>query len=171
MEQLLGGAAKIQILSEMAASKEAVAAGVRLPGLSAAISRYNLSRTPILGRFVKFFVDVEGNSAAERRARAAEQRLLTLEAEIGERFEQLERSSSGVAAIEQKALAARQEMDARIASLERSVAGLRQLIEQRDRKVPVSEPSSSDAATAKSAERIALDLRAEEIARDVRWVR
>ena len=171
LEQLLAGTSKIQILSKMAASKEGVAAGVRLPGLSAAMSRYNLSRTPILGWFVKFFVDVEGDSAAERRGRALEQRLLTLEAEIGERMQQLERSNSGIAAMEQKALAARQDMDARIASLERSVSGLRQMIEQHDRQFSVSDSVSSGGASAKPAGRVALDLRAEEIARDLRRVR
>ena len=74
-------------------------------------------------------------------------------------------------AVEQTALPFREEVDARIASLERSVGGLRQLIEQRDRKVSVAEPVSPDAAAAKSSGRIALDLRAEEIARDVRRVR
>ena len=171
LEQLLAGTSKIQILSEMAASKEGIASGVQLPGLSAAIIRYNLSRTPILGRFVKLFVDVEGDSAAERRGRVAEQRLLTLEAEVGGRFEEIERTGSGLAAMEQKAFAARQETDARIVSLERSVAGLRQLIEQYDRTAPAAEPSSSDAASTKSSGRLALDLRAEEIARDLRQAR
>ena len=170
MEQLLGGTAKIQILSEMSASKEAIAAGVNLPGLSAALTRYKFSQTPIVGRLIKVFVNVEGNSPAERRGRAAEQRLLTLAAEVGERLAQLEKSSGRASAMEQKSLAARTELDARIASLERSVTGLRQLIEQSARKFPVSEAVSSDAASTQSAGRLALDLRAEEIARDLRQV-
>ena len=171
LKQLLDGVAKIQILFEMAASKEAIAADVRLPGLSLAVARHRLAQMPILGWFVRFFVNVEGNSVAERRGRAAEQRLLILEAEVGERLAALERSNGNVAAIEQKALVARQDLDARIASLERSVVGLRQLVEQSDRKVRVAEPSSPDSASAKSSGRLALDLRAEEIARDLRRVR
>ena len=171
MEQLLAGAAKIQILSEMAASKDATVSGARLPGLAAALTRYHLAQTPILGRFITFFMEVEGNSAAERRGRAAEQRLFTLEAEIGERLEVLEKSSSGLAAIEQKAVAARLEVDARMASLEKSVVALRQLIEQYGRQVADSEPLSSDAGSSKSSGRLALELRAEEIARDLRQVR
>ena len=86
-------------------------------------------------------------------------------------MEQLERSSSGIAAIEQRALAARQEMDVRITSLERSVSGLRQMIEQQDRQFSVSDSVSSGGASAKPAGRVALDLRAEEIARDLRQAR
>ena len=171
LNQLLDGVAKIQILFEMAASKEAITADVRLPGLSLAVARHRLAQMPILGWFVRFFVNVEGNSVAERRGRAAEQRLLILEAEVGERLAELERSNGDVAAIEQKALVARQDLDARIASLERSVVGLRQLVEQSDRKVRVAEPSSPDSMSLKSSGRLALDLRAEEIARDLRRVR
>ena len=168
--QLLGGTAKIQILSEMSASKEAIAAGVNLPGMSAAITRYKFSQTPIVGRLVTVFVNVEGNSPAERRGRAAEQRLLTLAAEVGERLAQLEKSSGRASVMEQKSLATGESTDARIASLERSVTGLRQLIEQSARKFPVSETLSSDAASTQSSSRLALDLRVEEIARDLRRV-
>ena len=117
---------------------------------------------------MRLFVNVEGNSPAERRARAAEQRVLKLEAELGARLEHLETSSSGIAATEQKALSARQEMDARIASLEKSVVALRQLIERYAHQAPVSGPQSADAAKMKSSGRLALELRAEEIARDLK---
>ncbi len=170
LEQLLDGTAKIQILSEMSASKEAIAAGVNLPGLSAALTRYKFSQTPIVGRLVKILANVEDNSAAEHRGQAAEQRLLTLAAEVGERLAQLEKSSGRVSVMEQKSLAAHQELDARIASLERSVTSLRQLIEQSARKFSVSEALSSDAAAAQSSSRLARDWRAEEIARDLRRV-
>ncbi len=168
LQQLLNGTAKIQILSEMSASKEAIAAGVNLPGLSAALTRYKFSQTPIVGRLVKVFMSVEGNSPAERRGRAAEQRLLTLAAEVGERLAQLEKSSGRASVMEQKSLATGESTDARIASLERSVTSLRQLIEQSARKFSVSEALSSDAAAAQSSSRLARDLRAEEIARDLR---
>ena len=171
LEQLLGGTAKIQILSEMSASTEAIASGVNLPGLSAAITRYKFSQTPIVGRLVKVFVNVEGDSPAERRGRAAEQKLIALAAEAGERLHQLEKSSGLASVIEEESHAARESMDARIASLERSVADLRQLIEQSTRKFPAADTLSSDAASTQSSSRLALDLRAEEIARDLRRVR
>ena len=171
LKQLLGGVSKIQILCEMSKSKEATMASATLPGLPEALIRYNLSRVPILGRLVKLFADVDGDSAAERRGRASEQRLLTLEAELGERFEHLERSRNGISVIEQKVLAHRQDVDARIASLEKSVAALRQLVERYDGHGSVSESVPSKAGVVKSAGRLALDLRAEEIARDLRQVR
>lgn len=171
LAQLYGGVSKIQILSEMGASNEAIMTGATLPGLAAALTQYHLSRTPILGRFVKLLVSVEGDSVAERRGRAAEQRLFTLEAELGERFEHLERSRDSISVIEQKVRAHRQDVDARIASLEKSVAALRQLIERYDGQGSVSAPLSSKAGVVKSAGRLALDLRAEEIARDLRQVR
>ena len=171
LAQLLGGTSKIQILSEMSASKEEIMIGATLPGLAAALNRYHLSITPILGRFVKLFVDVEGDSVAERRGRASEQRLVTLEAEIGGRFEKLEVSSNGISAMEQKTVAYRRDIDARIASLERSIAALRQLIEQYDGNGLVTEPPSSKVGVLKSAGRLALELRFEEIARDLKQVR
>ncbi len=168
LAQLLDGCAKIQILSEMSASNEAMTAAVNLPGLSAAIARYRFSQTPIIGRLAKLFVRVEGNSPAERRGRAAEQRLITLEAELDERLAQLEKSGIRAAGIEQQSHAAREDVDARIASLERSVAGLRQLVDQSARKHPISAALSVDAASTQSSSRLALDLRAEEVARDLR---
>ena len=171
LNQLLDGVAKIQILFEMAASKEGIAANVQLPGLSSAVSRHRLAQMPIVGWFVRLGVNVEGNSVAEQRGRAAEQRLLILEAELGERLAQLERGNGTAAAMEQKALLARQDLEVRISSLERSVVGLRQLAEQSDRKLPVTESSSPDSVSTKPSSRVALDLRAEEIARDLRRVR
>ena len=171
LNQLLDGVAKIQILFEMAASKEGIAANVQLPGLSSAVSRHRLAQMPIVGWFVRLGVNVEGNSVAEQRGRAAEQRLLILEAELGERLAQLERGNGTAAAMEQKALLARQDLEVRISSLERSVVGLRQLVEQSDRKLPVTESSSPDSVSTKPSSRVALDLRAEEIARDLRRVR
>ena len=97
--------------------------------------------------------------------------MVTLEAEIGERFEKLEVSSNGISAMEQKTVAYRRDIDARIASLERSIAALRQLIEQYDGNGLVTEPPSSKVGVLKSAGRLALELRAEEIARDLKQVR
>ena len=169
--QVRDGTSKVQILSEMSTSKEAIAAAVPLPGLAAAITLYHLSRTPIFGRFVKLFISVEGDSVAERRWRAAEQRLLTLAAELGEQLEHINSNSSFISAMKQKVLVHRQDVDGRIASLEKSVAALRQLIERYDGQGSVSEPAPSKAGVVKYAGRLALDLRAEEIARDLRRVR
>ena len=150
--QLLAGTSKIQILDEMSASQEAIPAGANISGLPSALKRYHFSQVPAIGRIFALFADVEGNSVAERRGRAAEQRLLTLEAELVERLEQVERCKDEIAVIEQRALALRQDSDARIASLEKSVLGLRQLIEQ----------------APQSSQRVALDLRTEEIVRDLK---
>ena len=168
LQQLLAGSSKIQILDEMSSSQEAIAAGVSLPELSVASRRYRFSRTPVIGRLVKVFVDVEGDSVAERRGRAAEQRLLTLEAEFVERVEHVERRSSDIAGIEQRLHVVRQELNAQIRSLERSALGLRQLIELVARQASDSEPVLSDAMTSRSSSRLAHDLRAEEILRDLR---
>lgn len=171
LAQLLGGTSKIQILSEMSASADVSKTGVALPGLAAALTQYHLSRTPVLGRFAKFFVEVEGDSVAERRGRATEQRLFILEAKLIERVAQLERSSNGISVIEQQALARRQDVDARFGSLEKSIAGLRQLIERYAHEAPMSVPYSSNTGLEYSAGRIAMDLRTAEIARDIRRVR
>lgn len=168
LQQLLAGSSKIQILDEMSSSQEANSAGVGFPELSSAIKRYRLSRTPVIGRLVKVFVDVEDDSVAERRGRAAEQRLVTLEAELKERVEHVERRSGDSAGIEQRLHVVRQELSAQIASLERSVIDLRQLIERVARQAPDSEPVLSDAMTSKSSSRLAHDLRTEEILRDLK---
>ena len=160
LEQLLDGTSKIQILSEMSASQEAIATGVNLTGLSVAVTRHKFPQTPIVGRLVKVFVNVEGNSAAEHRGRATEQRLLTLKAEVADRLERFERDICGLSTKEQKALATRQDVDARMASLERSVTALRQLNEQSARKFSVSEELSSGAVSTQSSSWLARDLRA-----------
>jgi hypothetical protein len=168
LRQLMNGDAKIQILGEIAASKEAIEVGADLPGLQAALRRYNLSQLPIVGRFVRIFADIEGTSTGERRGRVAEQRLLTLEVELVERLDHLATVVTSATAVVESANADRQNADNRIASLERSVASLRQLIEQDLRLRAVSAPPAPRVDAAKSASRLILDLRAEEIARDLR---
>ena len=135
----------------MSASPEAILAGANISGLPSALKRYRFSQVPVIGRIFALFADVEGNSAAERRSRAAEQRMLILDAKLAEQLEDVERYKDEIAASEQRASARRQDSDARIASLEKSVLGLRQLLEQ----VP------------HSSHRINLVLRTEEIARDL----
>ncbi|MCY7388958.1 MAG: DUF4214 domain-containing protein [Burkholderiales bacterium] len=152
--QLLEGTSKIQILDEMSASQEVILAGAKISDLSPALRRYRSSQASIIGKIFSRFVDVERNSESERRGRATEQRLLILEAKLIAQHEQVERFKAEIAAAEQRASARRQDSDARIASLEKSVLGLRQLIEQ----VP-------------TRERVALDLRSEEIVRDLKNAR
>ena len=153
--QLLAGTSKIQILDEMSVSREAVLARAKISGLPSALKRHHFSQVPVIGRIFALFAEDEGNTVADRRGRAVEQRLLTLEAELVELLEQIERHKVEIAATEQRALSLRQDSDARIGSLEKSVLGLRQLIEQA--------PHSS--------QRVTLGLRTEEIARDLKNAR
>ena len=118
-------------------------------------------------RLVTRFFIVEGNSAAERRGRAAEQRVLKLETELGEWLEHLEKSNSAVSEIEKKSRDAREDIDARISSLEKSASALRQLIERQAHQVSASGSPASNAGMVKSSGRLALDLRTEEITRDL----
>lgn len=170
LAQLLDGTSKTQVLREMAASQEALAARVQLPGLAAAIRRHNLSRLPIFGGFIRLFANVDGNSPAERRGRAMEQRLAMLETELGMRVAQIEKSVGELSAMQQEALSDAEATDARIASLERSAGGLLQLIERGGKQLSASDALAEKSVASKSATRLALDLRAEEIARDLRLV-
>ncbi len=171
LQQLLGGSAKIQILHEISTSTEALEVRALLPGLTTALRQYRASQTPILGRFVGLFRDVEGNSKAERRGRATEQRLLTLAVEIGERFEQLVSNIQVLSEEKGNAIITRQNDGARIASLERSVVALRQVIERVTHQVNISGQSSTVDVITQSSDRLALTLRAEEIARDLKQAR
>ena len=168
LEQLFDGSPKIQILAEMSMSAEAFKGGVVLPGLATALRRYRVSQTPLLGRFARLFYEVEGNSAAERRGRAAEQRLLTLEAEIGERIGQLMNGIDSITADKEKALVASQNDRERITSLERSVVVLRQLIERGSYQAHVAGQLPAVVVSPNSTDRLALALRTEEIARDLK---
>mgnify|MGYP000724622726 CR=1 FL=1 len=150
--QLLAGTSKIQILGELSATQEAILARAKISGLPSALERNRTSQMPVIGRIFALFADVEGNSVAERRGRATEQVLANTQAELIEVLERVEVCSGEIATIEKRALAVGQDSDARIASLEKSVLGLRQLIE----RVP------------HSSQRVNLDLRTEEIARDLK---
>ena len=171
LAQLFGGTSKIGILSEMAASVEGRSVGIKLPGLAAMLGRYRLSRTPVLGGLFRLIFDLEGESVAECRGRAAEQRLLTLEADFAKCLEQVENGMSKISAIEKNTLVNREDVDTQIAGLEKSVATMRLLLERYSVQAPIGS-ARSDAVTAnRSAGRLALDLRADEIARDLRRVR
>lgn len=75
LPRLLRGIPKIEILSEISASTEARDLSLTIPGLSSAVSTYRRSQWPFLGYFVRAISGAEGNSAVERRLRAAEQAL------------------------------------------------------------------------------------------------
>ena len=75
LPRLLEGAPKIQILNEIAASKEARDLAINLSGLRSASFMYRLANVPLLGAVVRLVARVEGNSAVDRRLRAIEQTL------------------------------------------------------------------------------------------------
>ena len=114
----------------------------------------------------KKFMATEGNSVVDRRGRATEQRLFALETDIVRRLEGFERAMSNLAELDQNNGACAQELEGRIMSLERSVSRLRQLIQQSTQAQ--TEASSSIAGASSHSNRLALDLRAEEIARDLK---
>ena len=75
LPRLLDGAPKIQILGELAASKEARDLAINLSGLRFARFMYRLANVPLLGAVIRLVARVEGNSAVDRRLRAIEQAL------------------------------------------------------------------------------------------------
>jgi hypothetical protein len=75
LPRLLEGAPKIQILNEIAASKEARDLAINLAGLRSARFMYRLANMPLLGPVVRLVARVEGNSAVDRRLRSIEQTL------------------------------------------------------------------------------------------------
>ena len=170
LAQLLGGKSKIGILSEMVASAQVRNADIKLPGLAAMLGRYRLSRTPAVGGLFRFIFDLEGESVAECRGRATEQRLLTLETEFAERLNSFEKQISKILAIEKNTIVSREAVELQIAGLERSVATMRLLLEQYSGDVPMTSAHSPSAIANRAAGSLALGLRTDEIARDLRRV-
>lgn len=166
--RLRAGESKLQLLSELASSPPAAAAASRLPGLSATLSRYRLARVPLLGAVLRRFVDVEGNTPAERRARGSEQRVLALEAALAEQLERFEREGQRAEARARELREASHALETRIASLERSDVALRKLTERYMERAPELDPGAAAAASHVPAARLVLDARAEEIYRDLR---
>jgi glycosyltransferase involved in cell wall biosynthesis/SAM-dependent methyltransferase len=76
--QLLSGAPKIQILAEMASSKEATVTGAKVDGLGVALFRYRLTHLAVVGGFLRFLLRSEGNGISDRRLRVIEQRVVGL---------------------------------------------------------------------------------------------
>ena len=171
LTQLLGGASKIGILSEMVATTDGRIAGNKLPELAALLGHYRLSRIPAVGGLFRLIFDLEGESVAECRRRAAEQRRLMVEAEFAARLDRIEKEITKISTIKKDAIVSREVVESQIASLEKSVATLRQLLEQYGCQVPIAGAHSPSAVANRSAGSLALELRTDEIARDLRRVR
>lgn len=77
LNRLRSGDAKIEILSQLARSREARALAISVPGLKRALFVNRLAKFPLLGRFLKFFLNLEGNTASDRRLRVIEQQVVT----------------------------------------------------------------------------------------------
>lgn len=72
LRRMREGFPRIQILAEIAASKEARDLAVNPPGLARALMLYRLSRLPLVGWFVGRMLGVEGSSRYEARLQALE---------------------------------------------------------------------------------------------------
>jgi predicted SAM-dependent methyltransferase len=73
--RLLAGERKLQILQELYTSEEALTKKAQLAGIQSVLRRHRLSNLPLLGPLLGRIMRTEGNSAAEKRLRAAEQKL------------------------------------------------------------------------------------------------
>ena len=166
MSELLTGTSKIQILSEIV--EDAGVSGTRdLPGLASALVNFKRSRLPSVGVFFRTFGGMEGDSASERRSRAVEQRQFNFETDFVGRIAQLETKLAELNAADEKARTATNLITERITSLEKSASLLRQLAQAADRcNAPVSMGSAD--AIPKSVEGFVVELRALEIARDLK---
>lgn len=80
LPRLHNGVPKIQILAELAGSREARDRGTGLPGLPQALWLYRFGKLPLLGWLLRRFISIEGNTEFETRLRAIEQSLREREA-------------------------------------------------------------------------------------------
>ena len=163
--ELGAGVAKIAILSRLQMAHPKIVAAARLPGLAAALRAYAWSQRPLVGRIVKVLFEVDGDSPAERRNRATALRLTKVEAEITARLVELEERTARISTLELRIRTSRESAKARIASLERSVSALQQLLRRHD---GAASPKNERVPGVKSDAAHHLDLRTEEIARDLR---
>jgi hypothetical protein len=166
--RLREGDSRLQILAQLAEAPQATAAVHQLPGLADALRRHRRARLPVLGVLARLFGEVEGDSPAERRSRANEERIETLEAALSAQALRIEKAGADADERARKALQSTVEFESRIASLERSIAILRKLVArymadapELGLPAPVGEPREPTV-------RLALDARAEEILRDLR---
>jgi hypothetical protein len=75
LPRMLEGTPKIQILAEIASSRESRELAAIIPGLSVAHFVFRLSKLPLVGLIVRLLTSVEGISAVDRRLRGIEQTL------------------------------------------------------------------------------------------------
>lgn len=94
--RLLGGASKLQILSELSTSPECLSKAIHLPGLSDAIKKYKLANLPLLGGLFGLFFAVERNSKSEIRLRGIEQQILLFNKTSHDRVDQSDRGLNHV---------------------------------------------------------------------------
>lgn len=166
--RLREGDSRLQILAELATSPQAASTVRQLTGLADALRRRRWARTPVLGALVRLFGDVEGDSPAERRSRANEERIGTLEAALSEQAVRIEKA--GVSADERvrKSLQDNVQFESRLASLERSSTIVRKLVARYMVDAPELDLPASAGEPREPAVRLALNARAEEILRDLR---
>lgn len=87
LSRLLAGVPKIRILGQFIASPEAKTEGVSIPGLRSAVRWYRIAQVPLLGMGIRCCREIEGNSVAECRLRAVEQRIFRLGQDVDTRFD------------------------------------------------------------------------------------
>jgi hypothetical protein len=167
LAKLREGDSKIRILEEIARLPGA-AGGVRaIPALSAALSRHRLARVPLLGGLARLRGWIEGDSPTERRARANEERSFELAAALADQVAQSGQANERAEALARQLLDLRSDLDTRISSLERSCASLRKLISRYMADAPELEQQPPAAMRDSSSSRLALEVRTEEILRDL----
>ena len=163
LRQLNEGCTKIQILSEISPPGKAQNINSGVTGLAFAITLHKLSRIPVLGVIACYLFGLEGDSNSERRSRALEHRLSILTAEVEQQIAEMATRIKIVVRQEQRSLLANDALKRQVLSLETSVALLGRLIEcQTDRA------HGAGVAPDISSVRLALELRKEAIARDLR---
>jgi FkbM family methyltransferase len=84
------GISRIHILAQIRFSVEGKAHAVNLPGLNAAIRRYERGQLPLIGWLFRWSSGEEGNRASERNLRALENQLRLMSDESNYRFSKLD---------------------------------------------------------------------------------
>ncbi len=170
-ERLHDREAKLELLDELASSREGAAGARRVAGLSAALQRRHLGRLPIVGGLVRLLLGGEGNSLGERRLRASEQRLAALEAMVRRELGRLEQDGLRADEVARQRQDAAHDLEVRVASLERSTIALRQLFERCLATAPDLQAGETSSVPPEPAGQLALDVRTEEVFRDLHKVK
>lgn len=96
LDRVRTGFSKIQIVTQLCLSNEGKAYSSDLPGLNAAIARYQKQNKSFLGIILKAFNAGEGNGPAERKIRAIENQIFLFEEKNQERFDQIDSAISSL---------------------------------------------------------------------------